>query len=300
MSEFVHVVNNTEKRLSMVYDGAAIVFQPQGLPGSLLQLPKAAAEYVKGHLQEQVRIINGASFKSIIEKPKFEVYYVANMSGDPDAAEYWEETFRNPVTGEGEIRKVYNELRHPQSFKARLGRFSGIKPPRTLLYRDGSGNLVWNDKEIQVTLPGQIIEVPAYGRIEVTKEQFETLIGRDLSRPEHLRGQIIRSRAPTDFEPDFNDPKWTIDALRQYLELVPSTGDKMGGRDVMGKSESEIRAENEHMTPTQLAMHLHDVRYKLWARCILRAMDPQFALPSEKEFSLAQARKVKAEKQSKS
>lgn len=294
MSEFVHLVNVTDKRLSMVYDGASIVFQPSGHAGSLLQLPQSAAEYVKGHLRDQVRALDGSSFTSHIERPRIESFYVANMSGNPDSPEFFEEEFYDARDDVLKKKKTRNELKLPQTFKARLGSFSGIKPPGTLKYKSESGEYVFNGKEIQVSLPGKMLEVPPYGRVEVTREQFETLNARDQARPDHLRGQIIRSRPYSEFEPDFN--AHSIDDLRLMLELVPSTSDKVGGKEVMGLSEAEIREQNKAMTPTQLAMLLHQVRFDLWARCALRSADPQYAWPSEKDFNAAKARRGKAEK----
>lgn len=296
MSEFVHLVNVTDKRLHMVYDGAAITFQPAGHPGSLLQLPTSAAEYIKGHLRDQVRELDGSTFKSHIERPKIEAFYVANMSGNPDAPEFFEEEFYDARDQEFKKKKTRNELKMPQNFRARLGSFSGIKPPGTLRYKSANGEMVMNSNEVQVTLPGKMIEIPAYGRVEVTREQFETLAGRDYSRPAHLRGQIIRSRPYGEFEPDFD--KHGIDELRLMLELVPATGDKLGGKEVMGASEEEIRKECENLklTPTQTAMRLHQVRFDLWARCALRSADPQYHWPQEKDFAAARARKAKTVK----
>lgn len=296
MSEFVHLVNVTDARLSMVYDGAAIVFQPAGHPGSLLQLPTSAAEYIKGHLRDQVRELDGSTFKSHIERPKIESFYVANMSGNPDAPEFFEEEFYDARDQEFKKKKTRNELKLPQNFRARLGSFSGIKPPGTLRYKSASGEMVMNSQEIQVTLPGKMIEIPAYGRVEVSKEQFETLLGRDHNRPDHLRGQLIRSRPYSEFEPDYD--KHSIDELRMMLELVPSTADAQGGKEFMGPSEDEIRKEcvSQQMTPTQIAMKLHQARFELWARCALRSADPQYAWPQEKDFNAARARKAKTVK----
>lgn len=296
MSEYVYLVNATDKPLSLVYEGTAIRFRPQGQPGSLVQLPKAAADYVRGHVGDQVKVVESASFKSLIEKPRVEVFYLANMSGNPDAPEFFEEEFVDVRTGKYEKKRTYNELREPQVFKARLGMYSGVKPPNTLRYKDGEGNMVYNKTDIQVTLPGRLIEIPPFGRVEVTREQFETLMQRDLNRPETRQGQLVKSRAPSEFEPEFNDPKWTIDNLRLWLELVPATGEKFGGKEVMGPSEADIKAANSSLSELELSMKLHEVRFDLWKRCALRAADPEFTLPKESDFNAAKARKAKGAK----
>ena len=298
MSDSVRLVNNTDQRLAMVYNGTPIVFRPQGQPGSVLDLPQAAADYIRGHLGDQVKEIKGGSYRSLVEQKKIETFYVANMSGNPDAPPFFEEDFRNKVSGAPEVKQIYNELREPQTFKARLGAFHGIVGPGSFRYRDAQGNLVLNDKPTQVSWPGKMVEIPPYGRVEVSKEQFETLLQRDAERPKHVRGMIIPSRKPSGFEPDDSD-EWTIDKYRLWLSLVPATGDQAGGRDVMGPSEAEIRAQHKDLNALEMSLKLQQVRLDLLARCLLRAHNPKFTLPSEKDFRAAEARAAKQTKNDK-
>lgn len=298
--ESVFLVNNTQKTLRIIYDGASIVFQPQGQPGSLLQLPTAAADYVRGHLRDQVKTVEGSKYESFIERPKIEYYYVANMSGDPDAPEFFEEQFETK-TGEIATKKYNNEMKQAVPFRARLGSFHGLKPPGTLRYRAANGELVLNDKEIQVSLPGKLLEIPAFGCVEVNREQFETLAWRDAARPKHMQGQIIRARPPQEFEPDYADLEyWTIDKMRLALEMIPGNGEKPAGKEVMGPSEAELEAKCAGMTPTQKAMFLQQARFDLWNRCWRRWRQPDLPVPSRDEFQAAWARKVRAEQKSKS
>lgn len=297
MSTVIRLMNVTPKKLRVLFEGAPISFEPTGQAGSIMDLPKEAADYVKGHLLDQVQVLEaGSRARSLVVKTKEVSYWLANMSGDPDAPEYLEETFNDPRTGELKNKLVRNPLKTPFVFKARLGTYNGLVPPGTLKFKGNNGEMTTNMRDAQVTFPGKIVEIRPYERVEVTRGQFETLIRRDADRPKGYPPTLIPSRSPGDFEPDINDDFWSIDRLRLWLEMVPATEDKPGGNEVMGKSEAELVAENAALNPTQLAILLHKTRFELWARAIHRVMDPQFEIPSENDFRAAVARKAKADK----
>lgn len=292
--QYVRLMNTTTGTLRTMYDSTPIVFEPSGFPGSVLDLPKAAADYVRGHLLDQVQVLDeGSKAKSYIDRKPEEVFYVANMSGDPDAPDFFMEVYTDKKTGEETPKKVRNELKAPQTFKARLGSYSGFVGPGTLTFKGAQGEMTTNDKPQQVTWPGKLITILPYGRVEVSPSQFQTLMVRDADRAPQYRGQIIRSRKESDFEPDFNDNFWTIDNLRVWLEQVPASDTRVSGKEVMGQTEAEIIAASGNLNETQLAIKLHKVRFELCARCRLRAVDPNIPIPTEQEFKAHKARKDK-------
>lgn len=288
----VRVVNKSEQRLPIPWGKSTIIFAPRGQPGSVQDLPEDAAAYCQGHYGEMLGIIEpSARIESLIEVKHVDKCYVANMTGDPDAPEFVGEYF-NLRTKKNE--KELNDNKQPQELRFRLGRFNGLKEPGTWRFK-GDNGWEYNSKPVQVTTPGRMIKIAPYSRVEVTKEQKETILSLDMSAPESLRGRIIESRAPSDFEPNFDDDFWTLDNMRTWLELIPGSGAKPMGRDVIGKSEAEIRAEVADEDEAEVAVNT--ARFDMWTRCTLRAQDPQFRLPTRKDFDASVGRKAKAAKQ---
>lgn len=296
--QWVRVMNTTGVQLRIMYDSTPLVFEPSGFPGSVMDLPKAAADYVRGQLLDQVTVIDAdARAKSIVDIVQQELLYLANMSGDPEAVDFHMETFQDKKTGEDlPPRKIRNELKQPQTFKARLGAYQGLVGPGSLSFKGNNGEWTTNQNPAQVTIPGKLVLIPPYGRIEVTPGQFQTLMMRDMDRPEQYRGQLIRSRKESDFEPDFLDPWWTIDRTRSWLEMIPPGFNRVAGKNVIGKSEAEIAVANADKSEIEMAALLHKTRYDLCAAARMRAVDPQFPLPSRKEWETFVGRKEKAAK----
>jgi len=299
--EYVRLLNTTDNILRLRFSGEAITFQPHGLPGSVLDLPKAAADYCVGHLGTQVQIVAQDAAISYVDQQKVERYYVANFSGNPDSPPYFEETFRNKTTGEGELRRIPNENHLPQVFTVRLGRMSDIIPAGAYRYFDKVEGWTTNKRPMQVTLPGKLLKIPPYTVVEVTRGQFETLLNIDNDRPKERRGLIKPSRPVSEFEPDYNDPKWTYDKMRAWIEQMPETNDAEAGAAVMGPSETELRKQwaEEGLDEDKIGVRLAKARYDMYARCKIRAMDNSYVLPTRAEFEAHWARKAKSEKQAK-
>lgn len=300
MSDVVTLVNTTQRPIrTRSQEGTAVVFAPAGHPGSSVNLTKTAADYIRGNLLDQVSVLTAPRGESYMEREVQQSFWIANMTGDPDAPAMFTETFQEGVEGKSRQVEIRNEMREPRTYKTRMGRFHGIKEPGTFWCRQSDRTMGWNVTAMQVTLPGKIVVIPPYSRIEVNQSQFETLLMLDREQPQHKRGQLIGSRAPSDFEPNLEDPFWTLDNLRTWIEAVPGTDDKEPGAMVMGPSEAELRAEYPDVSPTDWSLLLHDARLTVWKRCKLRCLDPQFNIPTKDEFNLAKARKSKASKNDK-
>jgi hypothetical protein len=281
----VRVVNRSESRLPIPWGKNTIVFAPRGQPGSVQDLPEDAAEYCRGHYGEMLGVIEPTSVvESFVEEQKHEEFYVANMTGDPDAAEFVGE-YRNLRTDK--MEKERNDNKQPQELKYRLGRFQTV-----------DGRWTTNDKPVQVTTPGKLLRIEPYTRKKVTRGQFETIMALDISAPMNLQGRVCQSRAPSDFEPNFDDPWWTIDRMRTWLSCIPGTGTKPMGRDIAGPSEAEIRAGFADEDEADVAVST--ARFDMWVRCFMRAANLQFKLPSRKEFDASLARDAKAAKKKES
>lgn len=299
MAERIRLLNTTDRVLRLRYGGNAIVFQPHGVPGSVVPLPKAAADYVMGHLGNQVEVVAEATAVSYVEHRKIDRYYIANFSGDPDSPEYYESKFLKADGTEG-VRRVKNEIHTPQVFKARLGRESKIVDAGAHQYVDQhSGKLTRNKKAMQVTYPGKLLTIPPYTVVEVTQGQFQTLLSMEADKPLDYPRFLRPSRPPSDFEPDYNDPWWTLDRIRMWLMETPETNEREAGQVVAGDSEKELREKwaAEGLEPDAIELQLEETRFKLYARSKIRAMDLDYAqLPSKSEFEASWARRAKAEK----
>ena len=287
----VRVINRSDQRLPIPWGKSTIIFAPRGQQGSVQDLPEDAAEYCRGHYGEMLGVIEPTSgIESLIEEHKVQEFYIANMTGDPDAPEFVGEYF-NLRSQKNE--KELNDNKQPQVLRYRLGRFNGLKEPGTWRFR-GEHGWQYNDKPVQVTIPGKLVTLAPYTRKKVTKEQMETILSCDRDTPQKLQGRVIISRPQSDFEPDFGDEFWTLDAMRTWLELVPGSGDRPMGRDVIGPSEAELRAGFADEDEADVAVNT--ARFDMWTRCFFRAADPRFKLPTKKDFDAALARKSKAAK----
>lgn len=292
--KYVRLVNKSEQTLPIPWGKSTIRFSPRGQPGSVQDLPEDAAEYCRGHYGDMLQVIEPtASVSSLIPNRAVEKFYVANMTGDPDAPEYVGEFFNLRTQKQ---QKEMNDNKQPQEFTCRLGRFNGLKQPGEWRYQGEGGRWQYNDKPVQVTTPGKVIRIPPYGRIEVTQEQQESILSTQREAPDGLRGRVIASRAPSGFEPDFDDTSWTLNRMRTWLGLIPGSGAKPMGRDIIGPAEEELRASFEDEDEADVA--LAKARFDMWTRCQLRAMDPQFRLPTEKDFNAALGREARAAKRS--
>lgn len=297
MSDFVTLVNNTPKPLrTRTADGTPITFAPAGHGGSSVPVTRATAAYIQENLGDLVSVLTTVRPASYMERQVQRSFWIANMSGDPDAPDTFTETFQEGVDGKARDVSVRNELKQPQTYKARLGRFHGITPPGTHWCKQADGSMGWNTMPMQVTLPGKVITIPPYNCVEVNEGQFETLLRLDSELPPHKRGHLIAGRAPSDFEPNMDDPFWTLDNQRLWLELTPATDEKEAGAFVMGPSEAELRAKHPDASEDEWLAILHEARLAVWKRCRLRALDPQFDIPTKKEFDMAKARRSKSEK----
>lgn len=285
MSKFVRLVNTTERRLPISFNDSEIVWEPAGQIGSVLELPKDAADYCLGHFGNLLMVVEPKN-QDFTQQEVYKEYWLANMTGDPDAWDKRPAKQYNYALQKWEVVDIINENRDPAPFISTLGRYNGFVD-HWVTYIDGEPQR--NVKPTVVTIPGRRIEIPPYSRAKVTADQLTVLMQRDADAPLSTRGRIIVSRPPSEFEPDFegeNSEYWTIDKMRCWLTYMPLLGNFKAGKEVMGRSEADIRKELEtnKATATKTTMEIYKTRKELWIRCFLRAANPQFILPNQKTF----------------
>lgn len=294
----VRLLNTTDRVLRLRFNGESIVFQPHGMPGSVHSLPKAAADYVKGQLMDQVEVVAEQAAISYVAHKAVQRYYLANFSGDPDSLEFFE-TESIGMDGSLQKKRVRNELHTPQVYKARLGRKSMIVDPGTHKYADPqTGKIMANTRPMQVTYPGQLLTIPPYTVVEVSKGQYNTILSSEYDRPADYPKFIRPSRPVGEFEPDYNNPWWTLNRLRTYLEMIPESNEREAGVVVAGPSEEELRRQlkAEDLDEDTIELRVEKARYETFIRCKIRCMDLSFVLPTRGEFDSYNARKGKAKK----
>lgn len=294
----VRLLNTTDKPLRLRYKGESITFQPHATPGSVLALPKEYADYVVGHVGNQVEVIAESAAISYVDHAKAERFYLANFSGDPDSPEFFETSWRG-MDGQIHSKKVFNDLHTPKVYKARLGRESKIVDPGAHTYQDPqTGKNVRNTRPMQVTYPGKLLNIPPYTVVEVTKGQYTTLLNSEIDKPDDYPRFLRPSRSPSEFEPDFNDSWWTLDRLRAYVEMYPETNEREAGSAIVGPSEADLRKQlaAEGLDEDAIELRIESARFDMFGRGKLRAMDLNYIPPTKAEFDSAWARKSKEKK----
>lgn len=282
----VRVVNRSDRELNLPHPqtGVEMSWAPAGHPGDYRDYAPEMAQYAMDHFGPLLELVTPGSTDLTAQQTKAKEYWIGNFSGDPDA---WEERPAEVWTKEKgrHMGVIKNANKQPATFRASLGKKSGpeVTPKGFWLNR---------------TYPGYIVTIPPYSRIKVNADQFSVLIQRDAEQSAEYAGRIAEARGPTDFEPELEDERWTIDRLRVWLKLCPAVPGVKAGKDVAGPSEKDLRAQMtaEGLSGEQFEDALYTARYDLWVRCRLRAMNRNVKIPSEKDFNAAVAREAKAEK----
>ena len=231
-------------------------------PGSERTFAPELAAYVVQELGPLVEDVSQKDLAGIYEdaaKPR--TLWVANMTGDPDAAEYITRMRINNVTRAREPVPFPNTLRNPMHIKR----------------RHQGGEIPYTDRWGQPTsyyAPSTIIDLPPYQRRELPYHIGKWFITRENMKPEHERGRAVVSRAPSTFEPDMG---WDLDDMRLYLHLCDS-------RAELGPDEAEVRRAAPAM---QQEVSLHDAKRLVMKRLHFRVANPKVMLPKRGPFETA-------------
>lgn len=102
-----------------------------------------------------------------------------------------------------------------------------------------------------------------------------------MSEP-HCRGAAIKSRAPSDFEPRPNTiDDWSLDDLRAYLKLMDPEAEN-------GRSEEQVirdAKKRNHRKPEEIEVHIEEEKSLIMKRLFFRLADPQYPVPSRRDFN---------------
>ena len=125
------------------------------------------------------------------------------------------------------------------------------------------------------------VSVLPFRRRMLPKNVGKWALNRAALGSEEMRGCLIESRAPTEFEPT---ARWPLDEVRSYFRLIDPAAD-------VGKSEAEVR-EIARANPEAAAAgesgeaaYVDAAKRDLLNRVHFRIVDPQYTLPTRAEFA---------------
>lgn len=196
--------------------------------------------------------------------------WVANVTGDPDAPPTIKRRkFENKRWGDEEVP-------NPKAEPLDLVRFID----------GGMVEYTTKDGVLEAKNMGkQEIRINAFKRIELPALIANWFLQRDGNQDVPMRGCAIRSRAPSNFEPDMG---WDLDQMRRYLKLVDIKADlgpsDQEVNDRVLKKHGELLKTNKEEFYELCDIAVFDAKVTCMKRLFMRLVDPRYRLPTKKEF----------------
>jgi hypothetical protein len=189
---------------------------------------------------------------------KLDKIWIANMMGNPDAAENIET--RSFIDRQWKTVSVSN----PKKEARMVGRKLDLGQ-REYVGKDGLRDML--------NLGTIVLSVQPYTRKEFDRAEGEWFLQRDGNQDVGMRGAAIRSRPPSNFEPDMN---WSLDDMRMYLYLADNNA-------ALGIQENDLRTKcaSDKSDPD---IELQKAKILCMKRLHFRLADPQYRLPTKAEF----------------
>jgi len=188
-----------------------------------------------------------------------EQIWIANMTGNPDASETI-------------VDKVYDT--RMRTWATQTG--DNPKKPARPVVRKMKGNMQEYTSRSghaeAFNLFPATIEIPPFKRRLLPKNIAVWMLTRDGNHDKHNRGTIIRSRAPSNFEPD---DSWELDDMRAYLRLMDDSAE-------IGPSETHLSAE---YGTEDIDYYIHAAKVLCLKRLHFRLADPTYRLFNRAEFN---------------
>tara|TARA_Y100000310_G_scaffold119905_1_gene118646 strand:- start:1886 stop:2809 length:924 start_codon:yes stop_codon:yes gene_type:complete len=249
--------NNTGVPQSIVYKGQQIVLD-------------ASAESSFDEEVAKKFIENRSPLVSLVEETPdsydggAEMIWVANFTGNQDLPE----TVNVKQWASG--RWTHAEIPNPRREVRVIERFmdQGMQG-----YTARDGVFEFNN------LPKTRFRLPPHTRRAFPKNLANWSLKRDAISD--LRGSIMKSRAPTLFEPD---ESWSLDDARGYLRLIdPSANVGPSESDVARKAAQDPEAVRAG--DSGVRAYVTNAKKTILRRLFFRVADPQYHLPTREEFN---------------
>jgi len=257
----VTLKNNTGVAQNVVFQGKQIILGPheesdfiQAVADKFIEIRSPLVSVV----QEEIG--------GVYEDTQSEIVWVANMTGNPDAPDVIKAKLF--VNRQWQVVDTDNPKK-----KAR---------PLVMYCDQGSRYYTAKDGALEaLNLPKKEIKIPPYKRRALPAIEAKWWLNRDAVNENHFRGQSIKSRPPTDFEPNAKDiDEWSLDDLRAYLKLLDPGAE-------MGKSNAEVVTYAKkvgHRKEDEIAAHIEEEKHLAMKRIYFRLVDPQYPVPTKKDF----------------
>jgi len=193
-----------------------------------------------------------------------DMVWVANFTGDEDLPEVI--NVKQWASG----RWVHADVPNPKREPRIVQRFMDLGMQA---YTARDGVFEFNN------LPKARFRLPPYTRRRFPRNLANWSLQRDSIGD--LRGSIVKSRAPTAFEPD---ESWSLDDIRGYLRLIDPRA-KVGPSqlEVIEKAAKDPEAVRAGDSGT--IAYVRDARKTVLRRLFFRVADPRYNLPTREEFN---------------
>lgn len=194
--------------------------------------------------------------------PRDKLVWVANNTGNPFLPEKVQlKRFRK---GEEELYEVDNPLREAVVIRREMSRGQRFEPSK-----QDPGALE------SFSLGNQKIVIPPFTRVCIAEPVAEWLMRRDGMQEKHHRGKLVRSREPSDCEPNVS---WSLTELQVYAGILEV------GEELLGPHEDELKAKYR-TDPETCELETLRAKQDLLYVLFFRLIDERFWQPSQSEFA---------------
>ena len=258
--EIKTIRNNTLYEQFAVVKGKHWVLPPRTDTNSEQNVPaEVAEEFLKKcqGLVSEVKI--GGEFRA----EGSEDIWIANVTGNPDAPDNVKVKDKySKRDGGWQTELVPNPKKDPIVVSRTMqGAMKEVM---------GADGTLEAENQLPIT-----ISVPPFQRIKLPKAQANWFLKRDARQAPTMKGCVIKSRAPSNFEPDMS---WDLDDMRMYMKLVNSKAD-------VGECEKDILVHKVNGKPKKDGeMVLFRARQTMLKRLYFYLVDPKVTLPTKREF----------------
>ena len=198
--------------------------------------------------------------------PLVEQVWVANVSGNP---KFEKTVTQRQLVRNKDGRKVWEDVSFPNT-AAEAKAVVRTYAPGEVAFTGSDGSYM-----SKMTASYDVV-IPIRKRVPLEKTVATWLFHRLGSGGVQEKQQVVASRPPTPFEPDFN---WELDDIRAYLKLVSA------GEDVdQGPSLDKLKAVNKTAKGAAFDDIVRKAKKEVLDRVYYYVVDPQYALPTRAEF----------------
>ena len=284
---YKRVLNNSSRSVAIIHKGVQVNLPPgeHEVDASLADAFVAESPLVS-YPQDDIGIVYGGN-QYVDDR-----IWVANTTGNPDQPEkiktkHW-------VNKQWQFVDVDNPVKAPRIIKKTM---QGAMVE--VIAKDGAPE--------GLNLLPQEIRLPPYTRAPLPKNIATWALNREGRKDKEQGVTLIKSRAPTDFEPNMG---WSLDDMKLYLSFVdPDAPAVPSQADVENQNKKELNAEFrrkvggstkgkledlEEFVAEAVQGLVHQAKRDAMKRLFFRLADPAYKLPTRAQFEeLKTGRKLK-------